>query len=258
MHYKDQLHRTINLPSVPQRIVCLVPSLTELLVDLGLEDSIVGITKFCVHPSRLKKEKTIVGGTKQVHVDRIKRLNPDFILCNKEENTREIVEEASRIAPVLVSDINSVTTNNEMIVLLGKVFNKEAAAHTLVESIKREATLFEAFMQNKPSVAVIYLIWKNPYMASGTGTFIDNMLQKNKFKNILKQERYPEVPGDELKKADLVLLSSEPFPFKEKDIIEIKKELPPQVKVLLVDGEYFSWYGSRLLKAFSYFKTLHD
>ena len=111
MKFQDQIGRILELEKTPKRIICLVPSLTELLVDLGLEDCIVGITKFCIHPTHLKQTKAIVGGTKNINVDKIKALNPDIILCNKEENSKEIVKICEEIAPTHVSDIFTINDN---------------------------------------------------------------------------------------------------------------------------------------------------
>ena len=257
MVYKDQINRTITLTQTPKRIVSLVPSQTELLVDLGLKDFLVGITKFCVHPNNIREEIQVVGGTKKVSFDKIKNLSPDIIICNKEENTFEMVEELQKIAPVWVSDIKTVDDSFDMIHQLGKVFNVSKKASDLVSEMISEKKDFEDFMKDKASKRVAYLIWKNPYMGVGNLTFIDAILELNKFENILKNKtsRYPEVIHEELKEADLILLSSEPYPFKIEDVNEIKKAL--QKEVLLVDGEYFSWYGSRLKDAFTYFKTLH-
>jgi len=257
MVYKDQINRTIRLSHTPKRIISLVPSQTELLVDLGLRNSLVGITKFCVHPNNLREEIQVVGGTKKVSYDKIKNLSPDIIICNKEENTFEMVEELQKIAPVWVSDILTIDDSFEMTQLLGKVFNVSEKASGLVSDIISEKNDFELFMKDKTSKKVAYLIWKNPYMGVGDLTFIDDVLKLNKFENIFKYKtsRYPEITFEELKEADLILLSSEPYPFKREDVIEIKKAL--QKEVLLVDGEYFSWYGSRLKDAFTYFKTLH-
>lgn len=258
MQFKDQLGRTLILDSVPKRIVSLVPSQTELLVDLGLSSFIIGVTKFCVHPSSIKNTAQIVGGTKQVHFDKISALQPDIIICNKEENTKEIVETCAATTPVWVSDITTIKDNNDMILSLGDIFKVVDRAKDLVIEIKKAHEEFMLFMRDKSFKKVAYLIWKRPYMAAGQNTFIDTLLNCNKFNNIydtIKTSRYPEVTVASMAKADLILLSSEPYPFKEKDIIELKNELP--VEVRLVDGEYFSWYGSRIKAAFSYFKELH-
>lgn len=257
MEVTDQLHRTIILSSHPQRIVSLVPSQTELLVDLGLEDSLVGVTKFCVHPKNLRKQKTVVGGTKQVHFDKIEQLNPDIILCNKEENTLEMVQELEKIAPVWVSDITTLAHCSDMIERLGQLFLRNEQAKTINNKIQQQKQLFKEYINDKKTLNVAYLIWKNPYMAAGNATFINTLLELNKFNNIFldKAERYPEIEYSELNKADLVLLSSEPFPFSNKHISEIQKQLKNK-KILLVDGEYFSWYGSRLVEAFRYFRAL--
>ena len=247
--------------SVPKRIVSLVPSQTELLVDLGLEDALVGITKFCVHPVYLKPTKTIVGGTKNIKFDKIKELNPDIIICNKEENTKEIVEELSQICPVWVTDIYTIEDNNQMIRDFGEIFNKRTDAQKWIDKINFVYHDFQNFIQNKPIKKAAYFIWASPYMVAGNTTFINEMLKLNRFQNIYesKEARYPEV---ELKKIrlegdpDYVFLSSEPFPFKDEHAFEIGRFTHHAITVF-VDGEMFSWYGSRLVKAFSYFKTLH-
>jgi ABC-type Fe3+-hydroxamate transport system substrate-binding protein len=257
MLVKDQLNRVISFQKAPERIVSLVPSQTELLVDLQLKSKLVGITKFCVHPANLRKEVTIVGGTKKVRFRDIEALKPDIIICNKEENSEEIVTACSQIAPTWVSDIYSFEDSIEMIRSLGKIFNVSENASEIVAGIRFEKEFFSEFIKEKPQKKVAYLIWKNPFMAAGRNTFINTLLQLNNFENILTEStsRYPEINLPKLESAELVLLSSEPYPFSEKDINELKKVLPG--KVILVDGEYFSWYGSRLLNAFSYFKTLH-
>lgn len=257
MRVRDQLNRTLVFPKTPERIVSLVPSQTELLVELGLTSKIVGVTKFCVHPNDLRSKVTVVGGTKKVHLDRIRELQPDIIICNKEENTQEIVAMCSEVAPVWVSNIFSISETIEMISSLGAIFNVANKASEICETITSEAVLFSEFVRDKPFRKVAYLIWKDPYMAAGKNTFIDALLVLNNFENILTDatSRYPTITLSELKEADLILLSSEPYPFKEKEVMELKKAL--QKEVLLVNGEYFSWYGSRLQHAFAYFKSLH-
>lgn len=257
MLVKDQLNRTLQFQHPPNRIISLVPSQTELLVDLGLRTNIVGVTKFCVHPKELRKEVAIVGGTKMVDFDKIRSLRPDIIICNKEENTKEIVEQCTEIAPVWVSDIYTVEDSMEMISNLGEIFSVKEMASEISKKIDFEMKQFSNWLENRSVRNVAYLIWKKPYMAAGSNTFINAILRLNKFENIFSEanSRYPEIELEDLKAADLILLSSEPYPFKEIDVQELKKAL--QTEVFFVDGEYFSWYGSRLQQAFSYFKTLH-
>lgn len=256
---KDQLNRILNLKETPKRIISLVPSQTELLVDLGLQDCIVGITKFCVHPIDLKKNKHIVGGTKQIHLDKIKGLKPDIILCNKEENTKDIVEACEQICNVHVSDIFTIEDSLELINQYGMLFNKKEKASKIITEIKKEAENFKAFILNKSALKVAYFIWKNPWMVAGNNTFINYLMGLNKYKNIYQTEnRYPEIEISNLsvnKYVDVVLLSSEPFPFNNSHIKELQP-FYPNATIKLVDGEMFSWYGSRLIKAFEYFKTL--
>lgn len=255
---KDQLIRTIDFKTVPTRIVSLVPSQTELLYDLDLENSIVGITKFCVHPPQLKKNKTIVGGTKKINIDKIIDLQPDIILCNKEENTEEIVLACQEICSVHVSDIVTIQDCLELIVQYGVIFKKKNEASKISDRIVVQLNQFNSFVQNKKSLKVAYFIWKDPWMVAGNNTFINHVLERNNFQNVFsKFDRYPEISVYDLPDdLDLILLSSEPFPFKQMH----RKELQTysnSAKLYLVDGEMFSWYGSRLIKAFDYFKKLH-
>lgn len=256
----DQIGRHINLKNTPKRIISLVPSQTELLFDLGLEDSIVGVTKFCVHPKRAISNKTVVGGTKDVKYELIQSLKPDIILCNKEENTKEIVETLEGISTVHVSDIYTLQDSLALIKQYGELFSVENSAENLIATITSEWNSFKTFVKDASEKKVAYFIWRKPWMVSGNTTFIDFLLKENKFINVFgNKARYPEVLLSELKMMedlDYILLSSEPFPFKQKHIDEIHRELP-SVKIILVDGEYFSWYGSRLQNAFKYFKNLH-
>ena len=260
MEFQDQIGRILTFDKTPKRIICLVPSLTELLVDLGLEDSIIGVTKFCVHPHHLKETKTIVGGTKSIHIDKIKALQPDIILCNKEENTKEIVENCEKIAPTHVSDIFTIDDNLELIKQYGMLFSLENKASEIILKINSELDIFNEFIKNKEVKKVVYFIWKTPWMAAGNTTFINHLLALNKFANIYQhKERYPEIDLDEMKlqsELDFIFLSSEPYPFKKEHLAEVEN-YTKNAKAVLVDGEMFSWYGSRLIKAFEYFKTLH-
>ncbi|TRX31140.1 ABC transporter substrate-binding protein [Flavobacterium sp. ZT3R18] len=257
----DQLGTSHSFESSPKRIISLVPSQTELLYDLGLEESIVGITKFCVHPYHFKSTKKIVGGTKKVHYDRIRLLEPDIIICNKEENTQEIVEELRKICTVWVTNIATIEDNFQMITDFGQIFNQRTEARKWNDKLAFALSDFENFIKDIPVKKVAYFIWKNPYMVAGSGTFIDELLQLNHFQNhFASKKRYPEIELDKMEEEgdlDLVLLSSEPFPFKAEDGYEIAR-CAQNAKAILVDGEMFSWHGSRLLKAFDYFKYLHS
>ena len=258
---RDQLGTEHKFTTSPKRIVSLVPSQTELLYDLGLEDNIVGITKFCVHPMHLKATKTIVGGTKNIKYDVIQALQPDIIICNKEENTKEIVDQLSAICPVWVTDIYTVEDNSKMIQDFGALFNKRTEAQKWISKIENAKQDFDAFVKNKPIKKVAYFIWANPFMVAGNNTFINELLKLNHFQNIYesKEGRYPEIDLEKIYEEgdpDYVLLSSEPFPFKEEHAFEIGR-YTHHAKTIFVDGEMFSWFGSRLLKAFDYFKLLH-
>ncbi|MEB2780127.1 helical backbone metal receptor [Algoriphagus sp. C2-6-M1] len=252
MKYIDQLKRSISIANPPQRIISLVPSQTELLVDLGLEERIVGVTKFCIHPKGLKKRKAIVGGTKNYRFEVIDSLEPDLIIGNKEENEQSEVEKLMEMYPVWMSDINTLENSLEMIEDFGKMLSVKAKA----EEIIKQLNLDFALPLPKKGTA-IYLIWNDPIMVAGVDTFINEMLGFAGFENLIQTSRYPQFSIEELVELnpEHLLLSSEPFPFSEEHV-KFFHSLLPKAKIKLVDGEIFSWYGSRLLKARSYFERL--
>lgn len=255
----DQLGRALSFENIPQRIISLVPSQTELLVDLGLEEQLLGITKFCVHPVHLREEKMIVGGTKKVRLEKIKALDPDIIFCNKEENTLEMVQELEKIAPVHVSDVKNINDTLELIRQYGEIFGVEEKANHLLSEISEGLSDFQEYVKDQPVKRVAYFIWKDPWMVAGGDTFIDQLLKLNRYQNSFSQEegRYPEVDLKSIrsKEVELVLLSTEPYPFNEEHRAELQRNFK-ECRIYLVDGEFFSWYGSRLRIAFSYFKSL--
>jgi ABC-type Fe3+-hydroxamate transport system substrate-binding protein len=248
------MNRAVELPYTPERIISLVPSQTELLFDLGLDEQIAGITKFCIHPKDRVKHKAKVGGTKQLNINLIKELNPDLIIGNKEENERAQIEELMLDFPVWMSDINDLPGALDMIKRVGEITNKDAEADALSNEILQQ---FDNLTIQQFNGTVAYLIWRKPYMVAGKGTFIDDMLYKCGLTNAFGTERYPEVSAEELiaAKPGIILLSSEPYPFKDKHIKEFES-LVPHAQVKLVDGEMFSWYGSRLLQVPRYFEKL--
>ncbi len=248
---------TITSPSIPpKKIISLVPSITELLDHFQLEEETIGITKFCVHPQIWYKSKTRIGGTKNVNIEKINSLKPDLILCNKEENVQAQIDTLAATLPIYMCDVKNYTEALQMIKDIGILTGKSANATSLISNIEA------AFEQNKilstTKIKTAYLIWKEPYMSVGGDTFISDMMEKAGLVNMYKIEnRYPTKSISEIQKDNpqLILLSSEPYPFKEKNIIELQK-LFPSTKILLVDGEMFSWYGSRMLYMPEYFKNL--
>ncbi len=242
------------LPYVPQRIVSLVPSQTELLFDLGLGARVVGVTKFCIHPAGAVSGVTKVGGTKQFRFDVIDRLQPDLVLCNKEENYREGIERLAAQYPVWMSDIYTLADALSMICTVGELTDTSVKAASLAEIIHNGF----AGMVPAPPVRVAYFIWRNPWMVAGSQTFIDALLKHCGLTNVFGHlPRYPAVNETQLREArpDCLLLSSEPYPFGEKHREELQ-HLCPGSKVLLVDGEMFSWYGSRLVQSPAYLTSL--
>ncbi|HEU5289213.1 MAG TPA: helical backbone metal receptor [Cyclobacteriaceae bacterium] len=252
--FTDQLGHQITLPFPPQRIISLVPSQTELLADLGLDQTIVGITKFCVHPQSWQKAKTIVGGTKKFRFDVIESLRPDLILGNKEENYLEGIEELRSKFPIWMSDIVTLKDAFSMIDQIGELTGTSVRAVQLLNQIQESFSAIEKL----PSLQTLYLIWQNPWMGAAPGTFIHELMTVAGLQNCLSYHtRYPELDEEEIKSLnpELILLSSEPYPFVRKHMNEMSK-LFPKAKIVMVDGEMFSWYGSRLLKFPEYLKLL--
>lgn len=252
--FTDQLARAVSLNYPPKRIVSLVPSQTELLFELGLNEEVVGITKFCIHPAAQFQKKTKVGGTKKLNIELIRSLQPDLIIGNREENTREDIELLSAEFPVWMSDVDTLEAAMETITQIGELVDREPEAAYLNFLIKAGFTDLQTLaLEQGIDKKVAYLIWKNPYMLAGRDTFINDILVKNGLTNIVVESRYPEISLEELKvfNPELILLSSEPYPFREKHVEELKTAIP-RAKVMLVDGEMFSWYGSRLVKAVQY------
>lgn len=253
--FTDQMGREIVINFPPKRIISVVPSQTELLFDLGLDAEIIGLTKFCIHPIEKFAARTKVGGTKKLNIDLIKDLKPDLIIGNKEENTQSDIEELAGYFPVWMSDIFALDDAMKTIGQIGELVNRQPEASYLNHLISAGFNDLKTLaLQNKIDKRVAYLIWRKPYMAAGKNTFIDDVLLTNGMTNVINQERYPEVKLEELKtlNCELILLSSEPYPFSEKHIEEIRAAVP-NAKIVLVDGEMFSWYGSRLVKAVQYF-----
>jgi ABC-type Fe3+-hydroxamate transport system substrate-binding protein len=256
------LNKLVSFPLYPKRIVSLVPSQTELLYDLGLEDEVVGITKFCIHPNEWFRNKTRIGGTKNINIEKIKSLSPDLIIANKEENVKEQIEALESIAPVWVTDVNNLDDALDMIGTIGTLTGKKLKAESLMQEIKLRFSKLQTCLPDRQApnyqLPTAYLIWKDPYITIGGDTFINDMLNRCGLKNIFEAtNRYPETSIQQLaaNNIDLILLSSEPYPFKEKHIEEIKLQIP-NAKIVLVDGEMFSWYGSRLLQSPQYFNSL--
>ena len=245
----------LSLPAIPERIVSLVPSVTELLYDLGLGPSIAGITKFCVHPASLFREKPRIGGTKQLHTREIDRLRPDLVIANKEENIKEQVEALAANWPVWVTDVYDLPSALQMIGDLGQLTGREQEAFRLQREIR---TVFRGYRRPGTRPRVLYLIWQDPYMTVGGDSFIHAMLEAAGMENAAAGfVRYPEITIQEIQSlsCDWLLLSSEPYPFGDKQAAALR-DLLPGTRVILVDGEMFSWYGSRLRYAPGYFEQL--
>ncbi|OJH19300.1 iron ABC transporter substrate-binding protein [Bacillus obstructivus] len=250
---EDHLSRIVEYQSPPKRIISICPGITDTLYSLQLENEVVGRTKYCIFPKDKVSNASVVGGTKQINLQVIRELKPDLIIAEKEENTKEIVEELEREFPVFVAEIQSIKDAYRMIRDIGEVTNREELARTLIERIKYQ-------FQEIPSVCgkrVAYVIWRKPYMVVGNDTYIHSVLEKLGFINpfATKSDRYPIVTIKDFQDADLdfVFLATEPFPYSDKYKQEFMKFIPNVVPII-VEGEMF-WYGPRMLEASKYFST---
>lgn len=236
------------------KLVSLVPSVTALLYTLELEQEVTGITRFCVHPQTWFRTKTRVGGTKTLNIEKINALQPDLIIANKEENVKEQVASLMERFPVLVTDVNNYGDALEMIRTIGSRTQRIAEAAALINTIENNFATLDAIRQK----TAVYFIWKDPWMTAGGDTFISDMMHRAGFINLYaSQNRYPVVTIEEVQALapEYILLASEPYPFKEKHQTALRQFFPG-AKILLVNGELFSWYGSRMLEAPAYFHTL--
>ena len=232
----------------PTRIISLVPSLTELLFDLGVGDCLYGRTRFCIHPEPEIETVAIIGGTKNPNIEKIKQLDPDLVIANREENRKEDVEAIKEFCEVLVTDIDTIDDALFAIHDIGDLCEAKEKAKELIGAIRSEMDQ----VPDEPPLSAAYLIWREPWMTIGHDTYIHSVLNHWNLDNVFAlKTRYPKTSLTELavKQPDLILLSSEPYPFKEKHVQEVSDHCPDS-RVLLVDGEWFSWYGSRMLPSF--------
>lgn len=236
------------------KVISLVPSLTELLIYLGVK--VVGRTKFCVHPTKQILNIPIIGGTKTVDIDKISALNADLVIANKEENVKDQIDSIISLGTeVLVTEISTTDDALESILIIGRQVNKVQASQKLYNDI------LESFNNIKQAnLSVCYLIWKSPWMTVGGDTYINSILSILGYSNVfMSKERYPSIEIIDIKMAnpDIIFLSSEPFPFKEKHIKALNSLLP-NTRIELVDGTYFSWYGNRMKQVVEYAEKLHN
>lgn len=240
------------------RIVSLVPSLTEYLWALGLTEEVVGITKFCVHPKDWYENKTRVGGTKQLNISKIKQLEPELIIANKEENTKEAIEQLQKEFEVVLTDILDIEGALEALSTIGKAVAKEQQAQQLIAEIKVRFSQQKGLFKGQ---TFLYFIWKDPYFLVGKDTYIHSFLSHFGLKNACALERYPSLEDwkNHVETADkaptYIFLSSEPYPFESKHIEQVQV-LFPASQIILIDGEMCSWYGSRMLEAAAYMQQL--
>lgn len=253
--YTDQLNNKININSKPKRIISIVPSQSEFLWHIGIRKELVGITKFCIHPKEMFTTIEHIGGTKKLNILKIRALQPDLIIANKEENNQQEIEVLQKEFNVWISDIYTFNDVYKMMKNLSVILNKQSETQKLISEIKASLAQVKNSFSNK---TVAYFIWNKPYMLAANTTYINFVLNYLGLKNAAENlQRYPLVDNETLKKLNpsICFLSSEPFPFKQKHVLELQKILPTS-KIIIVNGEVFSWYGPRMLYLAEFVKQL--
>jgi ABC-type Fe3+-hydroxamate transport system substrate-binding protein len=242
------------------RIVCLVPSITELLCDLGLADQVVGRTGFCIHPWETVRAIPKVGGTKDVDLEKIRALRPTHVVVNVDENRRETFEALRTFVPeVIVTHPLGPRDNLGLYRTLGAAFHCEREAELLCARFEDALAAVTASAGRRPTQDVLYLIWRDPWMGVARDTYISRTLELFGWHTLPppapEQARYPEVVLEDLAgRVYRVLLSSEPYHFKERHVTEVAAALPG-ARVTLIDGEMTSWYGSRAIAGLRYLQA---
>jgi len=245
------------------RIISLVPSLTELLFDLGLAEALVGRTSFCRHPDEAETVES-VGGTKKINMEKLRRLRPTHVIVNVDETPKSLAEEiAGAGIQVIVTHPLKAADNAPLIKLIGGIFGVPDRAGALSEEFVRAYESLEHRSAKFPPRRVLYLIWKNPWMTVSGDTYISDVLRLVQWRTLGHCEtmRYPEVElsDDTLDAADLVLFSSEPFPFTAEHLREFERDFPEHAgKARLIDAEMVSWYGSRATRGMAYLGDLAE
>jgi ABC-type Fe3+-hydroxamate transport system substrate-binding protein len=241
------------------RIACLVPSITELVCELGLGDRLVARTGFCIHPRETLEHVPKVGGTKDVDLARLRELAPTHVIVNIDENEKPVADSIARFAPhVIVTHPQGPQDNADLYRLLGGIFHREAEAELLVGRLRSALAAAQRDCAALPRERVLYLIWKDPWMTISRDTYIARTLAAVGWDTVpeVAASRYPAVDlPDAARGADRVLLSTEPYRFGERHLAELARMLAP-VPVQLVDGEMTSWYGPRAIAGLGYLARL--
>jgi ABC-type Fe3+-hydroxamate transport system substrate-binding protein len=246
------------------RIVSLVPSITELVCDLGLAEQLVGRTGFCVHPREVVRRIPKVGGTKDVDLDRLRALRATHVILNIDENKEEDARSLAEFVPeLIVTHPLAPLDNLALYRLIGGIFGREDRAEALCGEFEAAYAALQSAARGFPPDRVLYLIWKNPWMTVSRDTYVSRMLALVKWETVPAErgDRYPEIQLDSgvLDGADAVLLSSEPYPFRERHVAELRAEpLLAKKRIALIDGEMTSWYGSRAIEGLGYLRRLRE
>lgn len=261
MIFIDDLGNELNFDKKPKRIISLVPAITETLYDLNLEELIIGVTKECTYPIHFKSTKQIVGDTKTIELEILKELKPDLVFCNTTINSLEIITKLQKVTKVYITKVITIDDSKQMIKNLGILLNRRTEADLLNRKIDLKLEDFKLFITSFNTLKVAYFTGYNPWIATGNKTYTNSLLSLNKYTNIYNAQNYlPKINPKRIRHdgdPEILFFPSKPFTFEDQHAFEIS-EYTNRSSAVFIDGEMFGWFGSRLIKAFEYFKTLRN
>jgi ABC-type Fe3+-hydroxamate transport system substrate-binding protein len=251
---RDDLGDEVVLTEIPRRIVSLVPSMTETVIDLGAADRLVGITRYCVHPAEVVARIPRVGGTKGFSFEKIASMKPDLVLANKEENRKHHVERLRKTYRVFVSHPRTVEEAVGMVRSIGALTGRSVEASEFAASCDRVLASLEPSVV-EPSLRTLCMIWREPWMAAGADTYMNALLARVGFDNVFAPAdgHYPKTTLAEIveRKPDVIILPDEPYAFgaENKEHMErYVKDHGGAARAVLFDGSLLTWFGTRTLK----------
>ena len=257
----DDLDNYFEFEEPPGRIVSLVPSLTETLIELGAAERVVGCTEWCVHPADVTAGIPKVGGTKNVSVSKVLELEPDLVIANKEENRERHVDALREEVPVFVTYPCTLDDGLQTLLDMGTICGNPEGA-VAVENRCR-TILVELFASNPKQLLTACMIWRDPWMAAGPATYMSDLIERCGFENVFgrQPDRYPDTTLEEVfaRDVEVVLLPDEPYEFGSRDVIDVMRARPddsPAREIVLLDGSYLTWYGVRTEPALEFLRNL--
>lgn len=256
--HTDALGHTFEFSAPPKRVVSLVPSLTEVLFDLGAGASVAGVTSFCIHPPQARETAAVVGGTKNPKVDVIRQLAPDLVYMNLEENLKRHAEAIREFAPVFVTEPKKVADVESLILQLARIHAREREGDAIVS---RLAAALEEVRRKARRFTFAVAIWKNPWMWCGGDTYVSNLVAEAGGLNVFAgQTRYPTLQAEDVvreHRPEVIFLPDEPYLFTDDDAADLRAKTGARV-VGPFAGDLFTWHGTRTVEGLAFLRDFLD